>query len=75
VETSNGSVISGTAEAVQGVNSTRLAAAVPRSQCAEVAFVGNTVAARDSKNKPGPVLFFTNDQWRAFVKDDTITPR
>ena len=45
------------------------------SQCVEVAFVGNTVAARDSKNKPGPVLFFTNDQWRAFVKDDTITLR
>jgi len=40
-----------------------------------VAFVGDTVAARDSKNKPEPVLFFTNDQWRAFVKDDVITPQ
>ena len=46
-----------------------------QGQCVEVAFVGNTVAARDSKNKPGPVLFFTNDQWRAFVKDNRITPR
>jgi hypothetical protein len=41
-------------------------------QCVEVAFVGNIVAARDSKNTAGPVLFFTTDQWRAFVDDGRI---
>lgn len=41
-------------------------------QCVEVAFVGNTVATRDSKNKAGPVLFFMTDQWKAFVNDDRM---
>jgi hypothetical protein len=36
-------------------------------QCVEVAFVGDTVATRDSKNKAGPVLLFTNEQWRVFM--------
>jgi hypothetical protein len=44
-------------------------------QCVEVAFVGNTVAARDSKNTAGPVLCFTSDQWRTFVEDDRIMAR
>ena len=35
-------------------------------ECVEVAFVGNTVAMRDSKNKAGPVLLFASEQWRAF---------
>ena len=44
-------------------------------QCVEVAFVGNAVAARDSKNTVGPVLCFTSDQWRAFVEDDRLMAR
>ena len=44
-------------------------------QCVEVAFVGNTALARDSKNTAGPVLCFTSDQWRAFVEDDRIRAR
>jgi hypothetical protein len=41
-------------------------------QCVEVAFVDNTVATRDSKNKAGPVLLFAGEQWRAFVNDGRI---
>jgi Domain of unknown function (DUF397) len=37
------------------------------SQCVEVAYIGNTVATRDSKNKAGPVLLFADEQWRVFV--------
>ncbi|MCA2183190.1 DUF397 domain-containing protein [Nonomuraea glycinis] len=36
-------------------------------QCTEVAFVGDQVAVRDSKDRTGPVLIFTADEWRAFV--------
>ena len=36
-------------------------------QCVEVAFVGNAVAMRDSKNEVGPVLLFTHEQWKTFV--------
>jgi hypothetical protein len=39
-------------------------------QCVEVAFVSNEVAARDSKHKTGPVLFFSVDGWKAFVGSD-----
>ena len=37
--------------------------------CVEVAFTGEVVAARDSKNTAGPVLRFPCDQWKAFVAD------
>lgn len=35
--------------------------------CAEVRRGKNKVAVRDSKNPEGHVLFFTHDEWRAFV--------
>jgi hypothetical protein len=35
--------------------------------CVEVAFVGDRVAVRDSKDRNGPVLLFTPFEWEAFV--------
>jgi len=35
--------------------------------CVEVAFVGEAIAVRDSKNPHGPVLVFTASEWDAFV--------
>lgn len=35
--------------------------------CVEVAFVGEAIAVRDSKNPTGPVLVFTSGEWDAFV--------
>jgi hypothetical protein len=36
--------------------------------CVEVAFVGDRIAVRDSKNQGrGPVLVFTDVEWRAFL--------
>ena len=35
--------------------------------CVEVAFAGGAVALRDSKDKAGPVLLFTPEEWLAFV--------
>ena len=37
-------------------------------QCVEVAASSGTVHVRDSKDKTGPVLSFTADEWAAFVK-------
>ncbi|HEX5405497.1 MAG TPA: DUF397 domain-containing protein [Pseudonocardiaceae bacterium] len=37
------------------------------SNCVEVAFVGDRVAARDSKNPTGPALTFTPTAWTAFL--------
>jgi hypothetical protein len=39
----------------------------PEGNCVEVAFVGDWVAVRDSKNPTGSVLFFTPGEWRAFI--------
>lgn len=36
-------------------------------QCTEVAFVGERVAVRDSKNPAGPALVFASDEWDMFV--------
>jgi len=36
--------------------------------CVEVADLPNGQAVRDSKYPQGPVLVFTTDQWRAFVR-------
>lgn len=36
--------------------------------CVEVAVKSDGVAVRDSKNPEGPKLFFTNEEWDAFVK-------
>jgi hypothetical protein len=35
--------------------------------CVEVAFLGDQVAVRDSKNRGGPVLLFTAPEWEAFI--------
>ena len=35
--------------------------------CVEVAFVGGQVAVRDSKDRQGPVLLFTDSEWQAFL--------
>ncbi len=36
--------------------------------CVEVAFVGEAVAVRDSRQPEGPVLLFTQAEWDAFVE-------
>lgn len=35
--------------------------------CVEVAFVGEAIAVRDSKQPGGPALIFTPAEWDAFV--------
>jgi hypothetical protein len=35
--------------------------------CVEVAFVGEAIVVRDSKQPDGPVLYFTAAEWDAFV--------
>jgi Domain of unknown function (DUF397) len=39
----------------------------PEGNCVEVAFVGDQVVVRDSKNPAGHVLFFTPAEWDAFI--------
>lgn len=39
----------------------------PNGNCVEVATLDGGVGVRDSKNGIGPVLFFTPDEWKAFV--------
>jgi hypothetical protein len=36
--------------------------------CVEVADLGTAVAVRDSKDKTGPALVFSLDQWRGFMR-------
>ena len=38
-----------------------------RDNCVEVAFVGEAIAVRESKNPGGPALIFTAAEWDAFV--------
>jgi hypothetical protein len=38
------------------------------SSCVEVALLGGQVAVRDSKDREGPVLLFTREEWMTFVK-------
>ena len=37
--------------------------------CVEVAFAGDSVAVRDSKDPDGHVLFFSPSSWQSFVDD------
>lgn len=37
-------------------------------QCVEVAIASHDVLVRDSKDKAGPSLAFTADEWAAFVE-------
>jgi hypothetical protein len=43
--------------------------------CVEVAFVGDAVWVRDSKDAEGPMLTFSRDAWRAFLEDLPVRPR
>jgi hypothetical protein len=43
------------------------------SECVEVGFGGEVVAARNSKNSAGPILVFAPAPWSAFLS--TITGR
>lgn len=36
-------------------------------QCVEVAFVGDLIAMRDSKNPAGPALIVSRGEWDAFA--------
>lgn len=38
------------------------------NECVEVAFVGDVVAVRDSKDPEGPKLIFTHGEWNAFTR-------
>ncbi len=38
------------------------------NNCVEVAHQHGWTAVRDSKNKTGPVLIFTDGQWDAFIQ-------
>ena len=38
-----------------------------REDCVEVAFLDSTVAVRQSKAPAGPVLVFSEPEWRAFI--------
>ncbi len=38
-----------------------------RSACVEVAFAGDRVGVRDSKDPHGPVLIFSPGEWGAFL--------
>ncbi|MFF5081310.1 DUF397 domain-containing protein [Actinoplanes sp. NPDC000266] len=37
------------------------------NNCVEVAFLDTSVAVRDSKDRSGPALLFTQAEWTAFV--------
>jgi len=37
------------------------------SGCVEVAFVGRSVLVRNSRDRAGPVLSFTDSEWQAFL--------
>jgi hypothetical protein len=36
--------------------------------CVEIAFIGGRVVVRDSKDRQGPVLVFTDTAWRSFLR-------
>lgn len=38
-----------------------------KSGCVEVARSGSTVFVRDSKDRTGPRLHFTSEQWKVFI--------
>lgn len=40
---------------------------VARDNSVEVAFVGDAIAVRDSRDPDGPTLIFTSAEWDAFV--------
>lgn len=36
--------------------------------CVEVAFAGDAVAVRDTKDRQAAMLLFTGDEWKAFIE-------
>jgi hypothetical protein len=42
------------------------------NNCIEVAHVHGQTVVRDSKNKTGPVLIFTDGEWNAFTKGQKL---
>lgn len=46
-----------------------------QGECVEVALGVDAVAARDSKDRQGPVLLFTREQWGDFVSALRVTRR
>jgi hypothetical protein len=42
------------------------------NNCVEVAHTHGWTALRDSKNKTGPILIFTDDEWSTFIKDAVV---
>jgi hypothetical protein len=36
--------------------------------CVEVAFLGDSVAIRNSNDRQGPMLVFTSADWRSFLR-------
>lgn len=55
------------ADSEQGRIPWRKSAVSAASNCAEVAFVGDSVLMRHSRNPSGPVLSFSQAEWAAFV--------
>jgi hypothetical protein len=55
------------ADSDQGRILWRKSVASVTSNCAEVAFVGDSVLLRHSRNPSGPVLSFSRAEWAAFV--------
>jgi hypothetical protein len=43
-----------------------LSACGEAGECVEVCFEGNEVLVRGSRDRHGPMLTFTDDEWRAF---------
>lgn len=55
------------AELRHGSLSWKKSTATGDGNCVEVARAGETVIVRDSKDALGPVLTFTEDEWRNFL--------
>ncbi|WP_405147228.1 DUF397 domain-containing protein [Sphaerisporangium sp. NBC_01403] len=37
------------------------------NDCVEIAVIGESIAARDSKNPSGPTIQFSSSEWRTFL--------
>jgi Domain of unknown function (DUF397) len=55
------------ADSEQGRIPWRKSTASAASNCAEVAFVGDSILLRHSRNPSGPVLSFSQVEWAAFL--------
>jgi Domain of unknown function (DUF397) len=56
--------------AVIGANWRKSMRSIGNGQCAEAArLTDGLIAMRDSMDKSGPMLLFTQNEWRAFLKE------